>query len=1769
MSDHEKEEFEHGDVGKDEHNSEYKDGEVSCQPCEVEEGEAQRAVRAPYTPTQAERDEHELTHFPYRAWCDHCVKGRAKDDPHRTVTGELGESNVTRVVLDYCFLNEDLQASNTEHEDGKDKGTSMTILAMVETMCMSVWSYAVERKGGGETWVTDQITEDLQTVGTAEERVIIKSDQEASITDMAKEIAKNRSGFGTAIEHSKVGDSNSNGKVERAIQDLKGLIRTLRSALEEKTEQKITLSHPIVPWMVRHAGHLITKCRVRSNGRTSYQMMKGRRSNAKMVPFGEAVLFKIPKTQYKVGSFEDRWEQGIWTGFVMRTGEHLVATEKGVFRVATVLRRSSDKRWSAELLNKITGSPQDPVPGSNQKRIPAFAKKFENEKAEQAVFIPVTQEEQEVRSAYIYKTDVDKHGPTPKCPGCRALANGARYRARHTPECRKRFEELLSQDDGGARFAAAKRRRDDHDARETQKIVDKSVELESTRLDRPVNEQDIGKNDIDKEAQMAEPVTASSEPSRGGGSTAMQDDTIEPDKDGKFKNTPAAQEAKTRTDAAIQKFSSSSSSSAGVKRKPEEPADDSARLNTDMEAQKEEKQGTKRKPEGEADDSARMEERPDDMSSVDAGHPGPIGGDKKPCKADLEWRHIGSGIMAKTFMGATHMVTTSRGGPAAQDVHRRVIRSLRTGRIIDDCIPDDTPDAVMNRAMRETDDIRIELTMKGAEKMFQRTGVDVAEVYSQPRIVQEAALRTYDGTRLVPGWSLDLTLCDPSTGEPWNLADLKVQARVRKLVVETKPFLLIGSPPCTMFSSLQNLNKGKADKDEWSKRMKEAEKHLAFCMELYRLQIQGRRFFLHEHPHNATSWKMKEVVQLMSEVDVQITECDMCAYGLVIKDGDEMAFARKRTKLMSNSPEIIKRCSRRCTNEGAKAPESGERLRVPTDEAARPKLSGVNANRAPIHKHANLMGNKAKQCQVYPRDFCRAVCAGVAAQKRLYSLGMMALDLLSFEEINEITGKTSPSAELHEPDGEVVAYDDQSGAELDPEKVAAARLEEIVYFRQMGVYEKVDVKMCWDETGKNPIAVRWVDINKGDEQNPNYRSRLVAKEYRDDIKPELYAATPPGECLRLLLSRMASDRKLKLLYADVSRAYFYAKAVRPVYVKLPDEDRGPEDEGKCGRLLMSMYGTRDAAVNWASEYTQTLVDDGYIQGVSNPCLFYHKERDVSVMVHGDDFIAIGTDDNLDATKKTLEDKYKLKTERLGVGKHDLKEVRILNKVVRVEDGGVRLEADPRHAEIVIKELGLEKAKAARAPGTKEEKRKDDKRYEEQLDTIHVGYEDGDVEDLNNAIKLIKSKYLLSAEVVHSVENQEDIENAIYDEDEELEPGEARRYRAIAARLNYLAADRIDVQYAVKESARAMSRPKKSHWKMLNRIGRYLVGRPRVVIKFDWQVEQDIITAYTDSDWAGCIRTARSTSGGIITVGSHVIKSYSRQQKTVALSSAEAELYAMVAGSAEALAIIAYCADLGKKVKGELYTDSNAALGISQRAGIGKVRHLRTQGLWVQEARTTGRLVYKKVLGTKNPADILTKHVAGDLLDRHLETVGVVPMSGRAESAPELMNVQDGEYEVESQVEWYVTEAEGTQKSINGVAAQSKGEISKGELRDTSGKHVKFSKTVQFRGIPWDNAGRECGRGRDEVKFQRRETSIDSLSESMLLVSRSVGSGFIYQSQVRVPMTGKSCGNVVRRSSCRAVGRSTDGPVKRRGSLGFSPGSTYNYCMFHSNFRSSA
>ena len=111
-----------------------------------------------------------------------------------------------------------------------------------------------------------------------------------------------------------------------------------------------------------------------------------------------------------------------------------------------------------------------------------------------------------------------------------------------------------------------------------------------------------------------------------------------------------------------------------------------------------------------------------------------------------------------------------------------------------------------------------------------------------------------------------------------------------------------------------------------------------------------------------------------------------------------------------------------------------------------------------------------------------------------------------------------------------------------------------------------------------------------------------------------------------------------------------------------------------------------------------------------------------------------------------------------------------------------------------------------------------------------------------------------------------------DQDETpLSEHDATRYRAMAARANCLAADRTDLMYYVKEICRHIANPTVGALKKMKRLGRYLLGNARMTTRYEWQGEESEITGYSDSDWAGCRVTGKSTSGGVILIGSHFIK----------------------------------------------------------------------------------------------------------------------------------------------------------------------------------------------------------------------------------------------------------------------------------------------------------
>ena len=105
---------------------------------------------------------------------------------------------------------------------------------------------------------------------------------------------------------------------------------------------------------------------------------------------------------------------------------------------------------------------------------------------------------------------------------------------------------------------------------------------------------------------------------------------------------------------------------------------------------------------------------------------------------------------------------------------------------------------------------------------------------------------------------------------------------------------------------------------------------------------------------------------------------------------------------------------------------------------------------------------------------------------------------------------------------------------------------------------------------------------------------------------------------------------------------------------------------------------------------------------------------------------------------------------------------------------------------------------------------------------------------------------------------------------------------------------------------------------------------------------------SDTDYAGCRETRKSTIGGVAVLGTHVIKHWSKTQAVIALSSGEAEYYGTVFGASQGLGLRSILEDMGLTRNLRVKTDASAAQGISNRLGIGKVRHIETNQLWLQQ-----------------------------------------------------------------------------------------------------------------------------------------------------------------------------------------------------------------------------
>ena len=206
------------------------------------------------------------------------------------------------------------------------------------------------------------------------------------------------------------------------------------------------------------------------------------------------------------------------------------------------------------------------------------------------------------------------------------------------------------------------------------------------------------------------------------------------------------------------------------------------------------------------------------------------------------------------------------------------------------------------------------------------------------------------------------------------------------------------------------------------------------------------------------------------------------------------------------------------------------------------------------------------------------------------------------------------------------------------------------------------------------------------------------------------------------------------------------------------------------------------------------------------------------------------------------------------------------------------------------------------------------------------------------------------------------------------------YASCVMRLLYLAQDRHDIVYTVKNLSRTVSKPSEEDWARLKKLTKYLVYRPRVRVLIPRGGDMTTFTASSDSDWAANVETRKSTSCGVLSVDGATQGVYSRGQDNRALSSGESEFYAAGSVLNEAIGLAGIYCEMGFPMCIILQVDSTAAIGMIQKRGTGRARHIDLRHLHMQDKLRDGTIsALQKIDTADNTADVGTKYFTAEKL----------------------------------------------------------------------------------------------------------------------------------------------------------------------------------------------
>jgi hypothetical protein len=497
--------------------------------------------------------------------------------------------------------------------------------------------------------------------------------------------------------------------------------------------------------------------------------------------------------------------------------------------------------------------------------------------------------------------------------------------------------------------------------------------------------------------------------------------------------------------------------------------------------------------------------------------------------------------------------------------------------------------------------------------------------------------------------------------------------------------------------------------------------------------------------------------------------------------------------------------------------------------------------------------------------------------------------------------------------------------------------------------------------GKIPIDSRWVlKVKYGSSGEVlKFKARVVAKgfqqvEFEDYF--DTFAPTVKMKSIKLLLA-LVTEQDLELKQIDYVTAFLNADMMETVYMEQPpgfviapsNGSTEYKDRLVC-KLIKSLYGTKQAPRNWNQKLHKFLLSIGFTNLISDSCVYVKVSRTgrpIIISLYVDDkLIAYHNQDELEWQQLKSAIKHKFSIEDLG-------DCQWVLQMSIIRDRVNRTTSLSQYQYIKKKLLEFEPV-TGKLTSTK-----NPCKYEHLTPTGPVDSNTGN------------SPMIVTPSSEHH-----------------------QQYREIVGSLLYAATNtRIDIAYITNQLARYVNNPQPHHREAAIHVLRYLTGTADYALKFtstgntqtntNTSVYNVVISAFSDSDWAGCPESRRSTTGYLLFVNGMLIHWCSTRQKTVATSSTEAEYMALSDTAKEIKWFNSWLTEVSILVPNKLALTPPATINVDNSAAISLTaegaKHARTKHIdvryhFVKEAVVAGTLVVKWIPTDQQLADLLTKRL---------------------------------------------------------------------------------------------------------------------------------------------------------------------------------------------------